>query len=139
MLTVIITMLTTRLVGGIALTAYLWYLIPVLATAYKNESMRNCPKCKGQPLRNSKRRGLIELHLLGVIVLRPFRCEAASIVSISIAGLSEICVRRRHLPAVLWSWSRGNKRWNPGKKFKYRKTKGGQHDTDCIVDSLRGR
>jgi hypothetical protein len=38
--------------------------------------MRHCPECHSARLRRSKRRGLIERHLLSVVALKPFRCES---------------------------------------------------------------
>jgi hypothetical protein len=38
--------------------------------------MRHCPECHSEQLRRSKRRGVIERHLLSIIALKPYRCES---------------------------------------------------------------
>lgn len=37
--------------------------------------LRCCPSCKGLNVRRSHRRGLLEMVLLPLLLLRPFRCE----------------------------------------------------------------
>ena len=36
--------------------------------------MHECPRCHSEQIRRSKRRGLVELGLLSIIGLKPFRC-----------------------------------------------------------------
>jgi hypothetical protein len=42
---------------------------------YGRGKQRVCPKCQSTAVQQSKRRGALELALMGLLPLRPFRCR----------------------------------------------------------------